>query len=137
LPAKSVALKNSDGVTVKTFSQLDPQTRSAINTFISTVVARKHLESSWAVVAPQLRAGYTRASWARGDQLPVIPYPGVDTKHVSYFLDYASTTDILLEVGLAGKPGVSTRQGRQQEVARELLDAALDAAGSDRPVARA
>jgi hypothetical protein len=109
LPAKSVALKNSDGITIKTFSQLNAQTRSAIDTFIGTAVARKHLENSWAVVAPELRAGYTRASWTRGDQLPVIPYPGVDTKHVQYFLDYASTTEILIEVGLAGKPGVSTR----------------------------
>ena len=43
------------------------------------------------------------------DDLPVVPYPGVDTKHVQYYLDYASTKEILVEVGLAGKPGVSTR----------------------------
>src|SRR5215213_2990130 len=65
LPAKSVALKNADGVTIKTFSQLDPQARSAITTFISTVVARKHLDASWSVLAPSLRAGYTRSRSSR------------------------------------------------------------------------
>lgn len=109
LPAKSVPLRNADGVTVKTFTQLDPTIRQDIKTFIATAVARKHLGDSWTVVAPSLRAGYTKKSWAKGDALPVVPYPGVDAKHVEYFLDYASTKEILVEVGLAGKPGVSTR----------------------------
>jgi hypothetical protein len=109
LPAKSVPLRNADGVTVKTFTQLDPTIRQDIKTFIATAVARKHLGDSWTVVAPSLRAGYTKKSWAKGDALPVVPYPGVDAKHVEYFLDYASTKEILIEVGLAGKPGVSTR----------------------------
>jgi hypothetical protein len=109
LPAKSVPLRNADGVTVKTFTQLDPKIRQDIKTFIATAVARKHLGDSWTVVAPSLRAGYTKKSWAKGDALPVVPYPGVDAEHVEYFLDYASTKEILIEVGLAGKPGVSTR----------------------------
>jgi hypothetical protein len=109
LPAKSVPLRNADGVTVKTFTQLDPTIRQDIKTFIATAVARKHLGDSWTVVAPSLRAGYTKKSWAKGAALPVVPYPGVDAEHVEYFLDYASTKEILIEVGLAGKPGVSTR----------------------------
>jgi len=109
LPAKSIPLRNADGVTVKTFTQLDPQIRSDIETFIGTAVARKDLASSWPVVSPGLRRGYTQKSWASGADLPVVPYPGVDTKHIEYFLDYASTKEILIEVGLAGKRGVSTR----------------------------
>ena len=109
LPDKAIALKNADGVTIKTFSQLNPEIRSAIKTFIGTAVARKHLENSWGVVAPTLRSGYTQKQWASGNDLPVVPYPGVDMKHVNYYLDYASTKEILVEVGLAGKPGVSTR----------------------------
>jgi hypothetical protein len=109
LPAKSVPLRNADGATVKTFTQLDPAIRQDIKTFIATAVARKHLGNSWTVVAPSLRSGYTKQSWTKGDALPVVPYPGVDTEHVEYFLDYASTKEILIEVGLAGKPGVSTR----------------------------
>jgi hypothetical protein len=109
LPARQIPLKNGDGVTVKTYSQLDPQVRSDIKTFIGTAVARKNLGNSWAVVSPTLKRGYTPKSWATGADLPVVPYPGVDTKHIEFFLDYASTKEILIEVGLAGKKGVSTR----------------------------
>src|SRR5215210_7287358 len=109
LPAKSKPLKNSQGVTIKTYTQLDPEVRNAVRTFISTAVARQHVENSWPVVAPQLRAGYTLAQWKRATALPVVPYPGVDTKHVEYYLDYATSKEILVEVGLAPKPGVTTR----------------------------
>jgi hypothetical protein len=109
LPAKSRPLKNSGGVTVKTFSQLDDQTRSTIRTFIATAVARKHLENSWNIVTPTMREGYTLKQWKTGEDLPIIPYPGVDAKHVNYYLDYATDREILVEVGLAGKPGISTR----------------------------
>jgi hypothetical protein len=109
LPAKSVPLRNSGGVTVKTYQQLDPQIRDSVKTFIKTVVAREHLDQSWNVVAPSMKAGYTKAQWVKAEDLPVVPYPGVDPKRVQYYLDYASTKEILVEVGLAGKPGVSTR----------------------------
>ena len=91
-----------------------------------------------------MKAGYTKAQWQKADDLPVVPYPGVDTKHVQYYLDYASTKEILVEVGLAGKPGVSTRPvtfqlglepGAARPLAGRLLDAALDAAGPAGPVA--
>jgi hypothetical protein len=109
LPAKSVPLRNGDGVLIKTYTQLDPQIRSAVKTFIGSAVARQHVDQSWDVVAPTLKAGYTPAQWKKANDLPVVPYPGVDTKHIQYYLDYASTKEILVEVGLAGKPGVSTR----------------------------
>jgi hypothetical protein len=109
LPAKSSPLKNAEGVTIKTFSQLDSQIRSSIRTFIGTAVARQHTGDSWNIVSPSLRSGYTLEQWKAGDQLPVVPYPGVDTEHVQYYLDYATNKEILVEVGLAGKPGVSTR----------------------------
>ena len=109
LPATCVPLRNGDGALITTYTQLDAQIRSAVTTFIGSAVAREHVGQSWSVVAPTLKAGYTRAQWKKADDLPVVPYPGVDTKHVTYYLDYASTKEILVEVGLAGKPGVSTR----------------------------
>jgi hypothetical protein len=109
LPAKQVPLKNGQGVTIKTYTQLDPAVRSEIRTFIGTVVARKNVDAAWPVVGPSIRGGYTRAQWRHAHDLPVVPYPGVDTNHIDYYLDYASTKEILVEVGLAGKPGVSTR----------------------------
>jgi hypothetical protein len=105
LPAKQVPLKNAAGVNIRTFEQLDPQMRSAVKTFIATVVARKNLGASWSVVSPNLRSGYTKAQWASAQGLPVVPYPGVDLKHINYYLDFASTKEILMEVGLSGLPG--------------------------------
>jgi len=107
-PTESGPLRNSDGTLVRTYAQLDPQIRAAVTTFIGSAVARQHVGKSWDVVAPALKAGYTKSQWAKGE-LPVVPYPGVDTKHVSYSLDVASTKQILLEVGLTGKPGVRSK----------------------------
>ena len=109
LPAKSIPLKNSDGVIVKTYQQLDPNIRDSVKTFIATVVAREHVGDSWNVVAPSMKAGYTKTQWTKAEDLPVVPYPGVDEKRTQFYLDYASTKEILVEVGLAGKKGVSTR----------------------------
>jgi hypothetical protein len=96
-------------VIVKTYQQLDPDIRDSVKTFIATVVAREHVGDSWNVVAPSMKAGYTKTQWTKADDLPVVPYPGVDTKRTQFYLDYASTKEILVEVGLAGKKGVSTR----------------------------
>ncbi len=108
LPAKQIPLTNATGTRVRTYEQLDPQVHSAIRTFIGTVVARKNIPSSWAVVSPTLKQGYTRAQWDRADNLPVVPYPGVDMKHINFYLDFASTKEILVEVGLSGIPGKTT-----------------------------
>jgi hypothetical protein len=109
LSAKSLPLRNSSGAVVKTYEQLDPGIRQTVKTFISTAVAREHLGRSWAVVAPSMKSGYTKASWAKADALPVVPYPGVDPQHVEYSLDSATTKEILVDVGLTGKPGVKTK----------------------------
>ncbi len=74
LPAKQIPLKNSSGVAVKTFWQLDPKVRTTIKTFISTAVVRKHLDQSWAVIAPEMKRGYTFDSWRTATALPVVPY---------------------------------------------------------------
>lgn len=105
LPAKQIPLTNASGVRIRTYEQLDPQVHSTVQTFIGTVVARKNIGSSWSVVSPSLKQGYTRSQWSQGGQLPIVPYPGVDTKHINYYLDFASTKEILLEVGLSGIPG--------------------------------
>jgi hypothetical protein len=105
LPAKQIPLKNAAGANIRTFEQLDPQVRSTVKTFIGTVVARKNLGASWAVVSPGLKQGYTKAQWASAQGLPVVPYPGVDMQHINYYLDFASTKEILMEVGLSGIAG--------------------------------
>jgi hypothetical protein len=108
LPAKQTPLTNHSGVRIRTYEQLDPQVQSTIHKFIGTIVARKNIPASWAVVSPSLKQGYTRAQWDHANNLPVVPYPGVDTKHINFYLDYASTKEILIEVGLSGIKGKTT-----------------------------
>src|SRR6266540_1591419 len=42
--------------------------------FIDTAVARKDIEESWNLVAPEFRAGFTREQW-NTVELPVVPFP--------------------------------------------------------------
>jgi hypothetical protein len=109
LPSKIVPLKNTSGATIKTFWQLDPAMRSTIRKFIGTAVMRRHLDQSWSVIAPSLKAGYTYKRWTTADNLPVIPYPVDSLDKVQYYLDYASTKAILVEVGLGARPEKNIR----------------------------
>jgi hypothetical protein len=105
LPAKIVPLKNAQGLTIKTYWQLDPSMRATIRRFIGTAVMRRHLAQSWDVTAPSLRAGYTKRQWIKSNgTLPIVPYPVDNLDKVQYFLDYASTKAIFLEVGVGARP---------------------------------
>jgi hypothetical protein len=109
LPAKSTPMRNADGTTIKTYKQLDPRIRSTIRTFLATAVARKHLDQSWAVVAPSVKKGYTFEQWSHAKALPIIPYPIADVDKTTYYLDYAATNEILLEVGVSAPPSEKLR----------------------------
>jgi hypothetical protein len=109
LPAKSAPLQNAQGVTITRFQELDPEVRSTIRTFLSTAVARKHLDQAWPVIAPTLRRGYTLQSWSHAKELPVVPYPIADVDSTKYYLDYASTKEILIEVGVSAPKAAKMR----------------------------
>jgi hypothetical protein len=47
--------------------------------FVNTAVARRHVEDSYALAAPDLRGGLTRSQWA-GGEIPVIPYPATEAR---------------------------------------------------------
>ena len=110
LPAKSQPLTNAKGEPVQTYEELDPQVRTTIRTFLATAVSRRHLDKSWDVVAPSMKQGYTFQSWSHGGPgkggLPVVPYPIENVDSTQYYLDYASTKEILLEVGLSVRPEI-------------------------------
>jgi hypothetical protein len=93
-------LKNSQGVTIKTFEQLDPAMKQTIRKFLVTGVSRKSQAQAWNVVAPSVKSGYTHKSWTKANSLPIIFYPVANIDRVQYYLDYASNQEILLEVGL-------------------------------------
>lgn len=69
--------------------------------FIDTAVARRRVEDSWELVTPELRRGYTRERWARGD-IPVVPYP---VRYARWELDYSYADEIGLYVALFPKRG--------------------------------
>jgi hypothetical protein len=106
LPQKQVQLKNAQGVPIRKFEQLDKATRETIRTFLATAVAREHLDRSWAVIHPSLRKGYTFQQWSHASALPIVPYPHADVNTAQYYLDYASTKEILIEVGLSVTPDI-------------------------------
>jgi hypothetical protein len=101
LPVKTHPLKNRQGVTIRTFEQLDPQIRGTIRTFLATVVPRKNIGRSWAVVAPSVKQGYTYKKWTHANALPVVYYPVDNVDTAKYYLDEATTNEILIEVGLS------------------------------------
>src|SRR2546430_174657 len=101
LPKPTHPRKNAEGVTVKTYWQLDPQVRSTVKTFIATAVRREHLDQAWGTVAPSLKQGYTYDSWRHANSLPVVPYPHADISGLQFYLDYASSKEILAEVGVS------------------------------------
>jgi hypothetical protein len=104
LPVKSQPLRTDDGVKITKYTQLDPEVKSNIRTFLASAVARKHLGDSWAVIAPSMKEGYTYKQWRNAKALPVIPYPIDNVDHATYSLEYATTKEILVEVGLSAPP---------------------------------
>jgi hypothetical protein len=68
--------------------------------FVLTAVRRNHVEDSWEMVCPEMRQGYTRASWAKGD-IPVVPFPAQFAK---WHLSYSFQTEINLQVALYARP---------------------------------
>lgn len=69
--------------------------------FVLTAVRRNHVEQSWEMVCPEMRQGYTKSSWAKGE-IPVIPYPAYAAK---WHLAYSYQREIDLQVALYARPG--------------------------------
>jgi hypothetical protein len=69
---------------------ISPADRAAINrtldAFVPTAVARGHSERAWVLATPSMRAGGTRAGWARGE-LPVAPFPAAGTTFHGWTID--------------------------------------------------
>lgn len=119
LPVKQIPLTNAKGEQIRKYQQLDQTTKSTIRKFLGTAVAREHLDQSWATIAPSMRRGYTYKEWTNAKALPVVPYLNVDLDTVQYYLDYASTKEILLEVGLSVRPEIKG-EARTRPVAFQL-----------------
>lgn len=73
--------------------------------FLQTAVARRDVDASWPLVAPELRAGFTRAEWATGD-IPIVPYPVDGAK---WKLDYSFRDELSFRVALFPRAGAKVR----------------------------
>ncbi|MGZ8694836.1 MAG: hypothetical protein ACXWYS_05295 [Gaiellaceae bacterium] len=73
--------------------------RAAAAKFVATAVLRRNIEESWELTAPVLKAGYTRATWKRGE-IPVVPFPADDLDEVRWRLDYSITNHVGLQVAM-------------------------------------
>jgi hypothetical protein len=69
--------------------------------FVSTAVVRKHLDSAWELLGPEMRAGQTRASFDTGNN-NVVPFDAVAI--ATWDILYSYQDDVGLDVALVGSP---------------------------------
>ena len=86
--------------------------------FVRTAVARRNVGSSWDLVTPKFRSGFTRDTWAKGD-IPVVPFPVDATK---WRLEYSFEDELGFEVALFPP--------RQSDVRATVFDVGMLAVGS-------
>jgi hypothetical protein len=76
--------------------------------FVATAVLRRHLEQSWDLAAPELRAGFTRKAWMTGS-IPVVPFPADQLESVRYHTDYTIKGRIGYQVAMLPHEGSSVQ----------------------------
>src|SRR5262249_21942099 len=67
--------------------------------FVRTAVARKHLDSAWDMLGPEMKAGQTRRSWDTGFN-NVVPFPAVGI--ANWGVLYAYRNDVALDLSVVG-----------------------------------
>jgi hypothetical protein len=67
--------------------------------FISTAVARKHLDEAWEMLGPEMKAGQTRKSWDTGNN-NVVPFPAVGI--ATWTIAYAYKNDVAMDLAVVG-----------------------------------
>jgi hypothetical protein len=72
------------------------------NHFVQTAVARKRLDSAWSMLAPEMKAGQTRASWNTGFN-NVVPFKADGIGLFSVL--YAYQDDVAIDTGLVSGKG--------------------------------
>jgi hypothetical protein len=70
--------------------------------FVRTAVVRHDIDASWALTAPELRAGYTRRQWDTGNN-PVVPFPAAGV--AAWEVDWSYENDMAFDVVLVPKKG--------------------------------
>ncbi len=73
--------------------------RDAAARFVSTAVLRRHVDDSWELTAPIMKAGFTREKWKTG-QIPVVPFPAKELDQVRWRFDYSIEDHVALQVSM-------------------------------------
>jgi hypothetical protein len=73
----------------------------AASRFVKTAVARKHLDTAWDMLGPEMKAGQTRKSWDTGNN-DVVPFPAVGIANWNILYSYRN--DVALDLGVVGDP---------------------------------
>ena len=73
--------------------------------FVATAVARKNVDASWEMVCPEMKQGFTREKWAKGN-IPVVPFPVSVGK---WRLAYSLENEVDVQVALFAKPKAKMR----------------------------
>src|SRR5215203_6375853 len=76
-----------------------------VSRFIYTAVARKNIDRSWELAAPELRQGFTRKEWISGN-MPVVPFPAQSAR---WRLEYSDERGVGFSVALYPSPGSQQR----------------------------
>lgn len=75
--------------------------------FIRTAVARKNLDSAYAIVHPDIKGTLTRKQWDTGN-IPVVSFPARNTETAAFTTVYSYETSALLEVDLTATSAALT-----------------------------
>jgi hypothetical protein len=90
---------------IRLTSAMRSEIDTTVDEFVRAAVLRRDIPRSWELAAPDLRLGYTRAEWMKGE-LPVFPFPA-DPERTAWDLDYADELEVALNVTLVPRKGVA------------------------------
>lgn len=76
--------------------------------FVATAVTRNDPLAAWDLATPGMKAGTTRAQWARGE-VPVIPYPAIPAQARSWTLVSSTEDDVVVDLVL--QPPTGSKRG--------------------------
>ena len=98
--AEPAALADNPGATVP----VPPEARAAAGEFILTAVSREDLAKSWDLTHPELKQGYTKEQWVKGE-IPVQYYPAGAIETATFAVDESTENRVVLQVALLPKDG--------------------------------
>ena len=84
---------------------IESDARTVAGKFILTAVARKNTGSSWPLVHPTMKQGFTKAEWAKGN-IPVTYFPVGKLEQVRFRVNERYSGGVVLEVALIPNVGV-------------------------------